>query len=179
MQKKKDEIELFKLFVKTIFKATKEPNKYDPLSPKNILAFGKLKSKNEIKIIICPIKKIENSNWLLLRLKNNKTEFIIIKFIVKRPLKPSIKFAPFIINKKHKRTKIFENILFSNHVFKKMRSTLSICMDKILISVIKKIIIKNNLMLGLILIFKSSKYPTKNKLELINIYSKRILENNR
>ena len=34
------------------FIATIEPNKYDPLSPRNILALGKLKSKNEIKIII-------------------------------------------------------------------------------------------------------------------------------
>ena len=35
---------------------------------------------------------------------NNKIELIIIKFIVKRPLKPSIKFAPFVMNKKHKIT---------------------------------------------------------------------------
>tara|TARA_B100000953_G_C17734909_1_gene330180 strand:- start:1 stop:159 length:159 start_codon:yes stop_codon:yes gene_type:complete len=52
MQKKKDEICMFKLFVSIIFKAVKDPNKYDPLSPKNILAFGKLKSKKQNKIII-------------------------------------------------------------------------------------------------------------------------------
>ena len=49
MQKKKDEICGFKLFVLIMFKATNEPNKYEPLSPKNILAFGKL---NLIKIKI-------------------------------------------------------------------------------------------------------------------------------
>ena len=52
MQKKKDEICGFKLFVSIIFKAAKDPNKYDPPSPKNILAFGKLKSKNKNKTII-------------------------------------------------------------------------------------------------------------------------------
>ena len=61
MQKKKDEISGFKLFVKITFKATKDPNKYEPLSPKKIFALGKLKSKNEIKIIIWPVKKNENS----------------------------------------------------------------------------------------------------------------------
>ena len=61
MHKKNDEIVVFKLFVIIIFNATKDPNKYDPLSPRNILAFGKLKSKNEIKIIICDVKKNENS----------------------------------------------------------------------------------------------------------------------
>ena len=50
MQKKKEEISEFKLFVSMIFKATNEPNKYEPESPKKILAFGKLKSKNDIKI---------------------------------------------------------------------------------------------------------------------------------
>ena len=44
-------------------------------------------------------------HWSLLKFINNKIEFIIIKLIVKRPLNPSIKFAPFIINKKHKTIK--------------------------------------------------------------------------
>ena len=122
MQKKKDEISGFKLFVKITFKATKDPNKYEPLSPKNIFALGKLKSKNEIKIIIWPVKKNENSKWLFSRFTNNKIELIIIKFIVKRPLKPSIKLAPFTINKKHKSTNIVEKILFSNQEFKKIKS---------------------------------------------------------
>ena len=62
IQKKKDEILGFKLFVKIIFKATKDPNKYDPLSPRNILAFGKLKRRNEIKITSCAERKNENSS---------------------------------------------------------------------------------------------------------------------
>ncbi len=52
VQKKKDEICGFRLFVLIIFKATNEPNKYEPLSPKNILAFGKLNSKKDNKTTI-------------------------------------------------------------------------------------------------------------------------------
>ena len=33
-----------------------------------------------------------------------KIKFIIIRLIVNSPLKPSIRFAPFITNKKHKST---------------------------------------------------------------------------
>ena len=128
MQKKNEEICVFKLLVAIVFKATKDPNKYDPLSPRNILAFGKLKRRNEIKITICDVKKNENSNSLLFKFTNNKTELIIIKLIVKRPLKPSTKFAPFTINKKHKSIKNMEKILFSNNKFKskfkKIKSTL-------------------------------------------------------
>ena len=61
IQKKKEEIWVFKLLVIIVFKAIKDPNRYDPLSPRNILAFGKLKRRNEIKIIICAVKKNENS----------------------------------------------------------------------------------------------------------------------
>ena len=52
----------FKLLVIIMFKEIKDPNKYDPLSPRNILAVGKLKRRNEIRIIICAVKKNENSN---------------------------------------------------------------------------------------------------------------------
>ena len=52
MEKKNEEIFGFKLFVSMIFKATNDPNKYEPESPKKILAFGKLKSKNDIRITI-------------------------------------------------------------------------------------------------------------------------------
>ena len=107
-----------------VFKATKDPNKYAPPSPRKILALGKLKRRNEIKTTICPVKKNENSISLLFKLINNKTVFMIIKLIVKRPLKPSIKFAPLTINKKHKSIKKMEKILFSNHKFKKIRSIL-------------------------------------------------------
>ena len=121
---------MFKLLVAIAFKAAKDPNKYDPLSPRNILAFGKLKRRNEIKIISCAVRKNDNSNWLLFKFINNKTELIIIKLIAKRPLKPSIKFAPLIINKKHKSIKIVEKILLSNHEFKKTRSIYLISIGK-------------------------------------------------
>jgi hypothetical protein len=42
-----------------VFKAIKAPKKYDPLSPKNILAFGKLNNKKDNTIIICENKIIE------------------------------------------------------------------------------------------------------------------------
>ena len=51
-----------------------------------------------------------------LNLQISKIEFIIIKFIVKRPLKPSIKLAPLTINKKHQIQKILKIILFSNNL---------------------------------------------------------------
>ena len=157
MQKKNEEICKFKLLVIIMFKATKDPNKYDPLSPRNILAFGKLKRRNTIKIIICAVKNNENSNWLLFRFINSKTELIIIKLIAKRPLKPSIKFAPFTINKKHKSVKIVEKILLSNHEFKKIRSIYWISIGKKIIKISKKIIININLMFGLTFILISSK----------------------
>ena len=112
MQKKNEEICKFKLLVIIMFKATRDPNKYAPLSPRNILALGKLKRRNETKITICAVRKNDNSNWSLFKFKNNKTELIIIKLIVNRPLKPSIKLAPLTINKKHKSIKIIEKILF-------------------------------------------------------------------
>ena len=42
MEKKKEEISGFKLFVSTIFKATNDPNKYEPLSQENF-GFWKIK----------------------------------------------------------------------------------------------------------------------------------------
>ena len=62
MQKKKEDTYGFKLLVIIMFKEIIDPNKYEPLSPRNIFAFGKLKRRNEIKIIICAVKKNENSN---------------------------------------------------------------------------------------------------------------------
>ena len=159
MHKKNDEIVVFKLFVIIIFNATKDPNKYDPLSPRNILAFGKLKSKNEIKIIICDVKKNENSIWLLSKFIKSKMELITIRLIVRRPLKPSIKFAPLIINKKLNNTKKIEKILFSNQEFKKNKSTFLISIGSRLIKSIKKITISVNLVFGLVLILISSKKP--------------------
>ena len=148
---------VFKLLVTIVFKATKDPNKYDPLSPRNIFAFGKLKRRKEIKITICDVKKNENSNSSLFKFIYNKTELIIIKLIAKRPLKPSIKFAPFTINKKHKSKKIIEKILMSNHEFKKIKSIYLISMGKKIIKIIKNIIINSNLLFGLTFILISSK----------------------
>ena len=55
MEKKKEEISGFKLFVSTMFKATNDPNKQEPESPKKILAFGKLKSKKANKTTTCAV----------------------------------------------------------------------------------------------------------------------------
>ena len=63
-----------------VVKATKDPNKYAPPSPRKILALGKLKRRNEIKMTTCPVKKNENSISLLFKFINNKTVFMIIKF---------------------------------------------------------------------------------------------------
>ena len=61
MQKKKDEISGFKLFVIIEFKPTKEPIKYAPLSPKKIFAWGKLNNKKDNNTIICEIIKTDIS----------------------------------------------------------------------------------------------------------------------
>ena len=52
MQKKNEEIEEFKLLVIIVFKPASPPKVYAPLSPKKILAFGKLNNKNVNRIII-------------------------------------------------------------------------------------------------------------------------------
>ena len=161
----------FKLSVTIEFKATKDPNKYEPPSPRNILAFGKLKRRKEIRIMICAVKKKENSKWLLFKFTNNKTELMINKLIVKTPLNPSIKFAPFTINKKHKRTNTVEKISISSHELKKDLSICTIFIGRILIKIMRIIIININLKFGLIFILISSKYPTKNKLLHKRIYS--------
>ena len=55
---------------------------------------------------------------------------MIIKLIVKRPLNPSIRFAPLITNKKHNKTKIDEKKLICKKSNKKGMSTLEIFKDK-------------------------------------------------
>ena len=81
MQKKNDDKLGFKLLVYITFKAVKLPIKYAPPSPKKILAFGKLKIKKEINIIIWPVKKNENSRYSFCKFTNNKIELIIIYMI--------------------------------------------------------------------------------------------------
>ena len=51
MQKKNEETLGLKLFVQIMFKAVKEPNKYEPPSPKKILALGKLNKRKHNKMI--------------------------------------------------------------------------------------------------------------------------------
>ena len=99
--------------------ATREPIRYEPLSPKKILALGKLNKIKESKIIIWAIKNIANSLFPLEIFKKSKIVFIAIKLIVIKPLKPSIKFEPLIINKKHKTTKIDEKNLICKKDSKK------------------------------------------------------------
>ena len=53
-----------------------------------------------------------------------------MRFITSKPLKPSIKFAPLIIKRKHKRTKTDEKILLSIRVFKKGISIFKILIGK-------------------------------------------------
>ena len=48
-----------------------------------------------------------------------KIKFIIIRLIVNSPLKPSIRFAPFITNKKHKSTNRGEKNDFLKKIIKK------------------------------------------------------------
>ena len=48
------------MLVIIVLSATNEPITYDPLSPKNILALGKLNKRKVNKIITWAIKNIEN-----------------------------------------------------------------------------------------------------------------------
>ena len=96
---------------------------------------------------------------------------MIIKLIVKRPLNPSIRFAPLITNKKHNKTKIDEKKLICKKSNKKGMSTLEIFKDKMWIEKKRKMIINNSLLDGFILILISSKKPIKNIKLHIKIYS--------
>ena len=87
---------------------------------------------------------------------------IIIKLIVNKPLKPSIKLAPLITNRKQRSTNIEENIWLVIKVVKKGISMLRIFIGNIYMKVKRRSIIIINLLNGLILIFKSSKKPTIN-----------------
>ena len=152
-------------------RATKVPITYDPLSPKNILALGKLNKINDSKTIICAIKNIENSLFPLEIFIYSKIKFMITRLIVKRPLNPSIKFEPLIINKKHIKTKIEEKMSISKILIKNGISTFEIFRERIWIEKKRKIIISANLLDGLTLILISSKKPIKNIKLHIKIYS--------
>ena len=87
---------------------------------------------------------------------------MIIKLIVNRPLKPSIKLAPLITNKKHNRTNTEESIWLDINENKNGISILKIFIGKIKIIKKSKSTIIINLLEGFISIFKSSIKPTKN-----------------
>ena len=96
--------------------------------------------------------------------------------IVNKPLNPSIKFAPLIINKKHNNTKKDEKILICKKFDKKGMSILKIFIGKKWIEKERKIIINNNLLDGLTLILISSNKPIKNIKLLMKIYSYKSFE---
>ena len=151
-----------------VFKATRPPIKYDPLSPKKILEFGKLNNKNDNKIINWPIKKTENSVFPASMFMYNNIVLIIIRLIARSPLKPSIKFAPFTMNRKHNNMNIVEKKLLSIKADKNGISIFEILIGRNCIETNKNIIIKISLLDGLILVLTSSKKPIKNnKLQTI------------
>ena len=86
----------------------------------------------------------------------------MIKFIASKPLKPSIKLAPLITNKNHNRTKNEENMWLDINGIINGISIFKIFIGRIKINKKSKSTIVINLLEGFILIFKSSKKPTKN-----------------
>ena len=101
----------------------------------------------------------------------NKIKLIASKFIANKPLNPSIKLEPLITNKKQNKTNKIKKYSFFIQIFRKIKSTLSISIEKKPIHADKINIIEINRIIGFILIFKSSKKPTKNSPNPIIKYS--------
>lgn len=143
-----------------------DPNKYAPLSPINIFAFGKLNNKKQNIIKICPDKnklKLENS---LSRFVSRRTEFIIIKWIANKPLNPSVRLHPLIIKRKQRIKKQYWKRLFSSQLFKNINPVFVTSILNRYIPMIRKITIRNSLIIGFRLTFMSSKKPNiKKKIE--------------
>ena len=100
----------------------------------------------------------------------------MIKLIARSPLKPSTKFAPFTMNRKHSNMNTVEKKSFPIKIDKIGISIFEILIGINCIEINKNIIIKMSLFAGLILDLKSSKKPTNNiKLNTIK-YSKKIYE---
>ena len=95
--------------------------------------------------------------------------FIIIKLIVNKPLKPSIRLAPLITNRKQRRTNIEENTLLDIKDVKNGISILRIFIGNTYMEIKRRNIIIINLLNGFIFIFKSSKKPTVNTEKLMKI----------
>ena len=93
----------------------------------------------------------------------------MIKLIVNKPLKPSIKLAPLITNKKQRSTKIEENKWIDNKDVKSGMSIFKIFIGKKYIEVKRRIIIIINLLNGFMLTLRSSKKPIINTEQLIKI----------
>ena len=85
---------------------------------------------------------------------------MVIKLIVNKPLKPSIKLAPFITNKKQRSTNIEENIWLDIKGIKSGMSIFIIFIGNMKMQVKRRNIMIINLLNGFILIRKSSKNPT-------------------
>ena len=94
---------------------------------------------------------------------------MIIKFIVNKPLKPSIKLAPLITNKKQRSTNIDEKIWLNIKEVKNGISILRIFMGNMYMETKRRSIIIINLLSGFMLILKSSKKPIINTEQLIKI----------
>ena len=102
------------MLVLTTETAINDPIKYDPLSPKNIWALGKLNLIN-IKITTLMQNKIKLRLFVSdIKLIKDNIMNIINECMPNNPLKPSIRLDPFIINKKHKQIKINEKISICN-----------------------------------------------------------------
>ena len=84
----------------------------------------------------------------------------MIKFIESKPLKPSIKFAPLITNRKQRSTNIEENVWLDIKEVKNRMSIFIIFIGNKNMKVKRRSIIIINLLNGFILIRKSSKKPT-------------------
>ena len=93
----------------------------------------------------------------------------MIKLIVNKPLKPSIKFAPLITKRKQRSTNIEENIWLDIKEVKIGISIFRIFIGKKYMEIKRRNIIIVNLLNGFILILKSSKKPIKNTEQLMII----------
>ena len=93
-----------------------------------------------------------------------------------RPLKPSIKFEPFI-QQKHRTKKNIENNCYASNFLKTLNQIELMLNENKLIKIIKDIIINSNLNFGEILNSISSKNPNENKAIDIKIIKQEALEN--
>ena len=83
-----------------------------PLSPKKILELGKLKRSIERRIEIKNKIKFCTNTLSLLKISTKyNAPRIISACKINKPLKPSIKLEPFVMNNKHKQTKMIEQNL--------------------------------------------------------------------